>query len=86
MNRVATPARPQPTLAWRLIRSLGYLSPIRFGFGAGDNFAHDPLDRSSTAPASYGAAEATIDLLCTERLLPLCRYHVPNLVVTQYIA
>jgi hypothetical protein len=35
MNRVATSARPQPTLAWRLIRSLGYLSPIRFGFGAG---------------------------------------------------
>src|SRR5258705_319395 len=52
----------------------------------GESFAHDPLYRSCTAPASYGAAEASIDLLCTERLLPHFRYDVPNVVVTQYVA
>jgi hypothetical protein len=49
--------------------------------GLGD----DPLDGTGTARALDAAAEATVDLLCAQRLLSRCRHHVPYLVVTQYI-
>ena len=60
------------------------LSTRRIGTCAAhrDSLPQDPLDGSSTAPAPHGAAKATIDLICPEWLLPRCRYHVPNLVVT----
>src|SRR5947208_7438367 len=46
----------------------------------------DLLDGTSTASALDAAAEATVDLLRVQRLLWRCRHHIPDLVVTQYIA
>jgi hypothetical protein len=99
LGRRAQPALADAEPASRLSRGVAHFSPIRSRFGAcrcaqatrscavrGESFAHDPLDRSSTAPASYGAAEATINFLCTERLFPPRCYDVTNVVVTQYIA
>ena len=47
---------------------------------------HDPLDGAGTASAPDAAAEASVDLLCTQRLLSRCRHHAPYLVVSQNIA
>jgi len=50
--------------------------------GLGD----DPLDGPGTAPAADAAAEAAVDLQCTQWLLSRCRHHDPYVVVSQDIA
>jgi hypothetical protein len=49
-------------------------------------FAQDLFHGSGAAPAPHVAAEATVDLMCAQRLHSCCRRHVPYLAVAQYIA
>jgi hypothetical protein len=58
----------------------------RSATGSAEDFAHDPLHGAEAAPALDAATKATVDLMCTERLLPRCRHHVSYLVVSQYVA
>jgi hypothetical protein len=64
----------------------GWLTRDRVSGPVWQSFAQDLLHGSGAAPAPHVAAEATVDLMCAQRLHVCCRRHVPYLAVAQYIA